>query len=132
MIGQIISHYEILAKLGAGGMGVLYKARDTRLGRLVALKFLPPSFQSDTDRKQRLIREAQAASSLDHTNICTIYEIDETADGQMFIAMAHYAGETLAEKIRRRRLSIQDSVEIATQIARGMSVAHERGIAIAT
>jgi serine/threonine protein kinase len=87
MIGQVISHYRIVAKLGEGGIGVVYKAEDLRLKRTVALKFLLPHLVSDDAVKQRFLREAQAAAALDHSNICTIYEIDEQ-DGQMLIAMA--------------------------------------------
>src|SRR4051794_37906386 len=94
-----ISHYKILDKLGEGGMGVVYKAQDLRLDRLVALKFLPPHFGSEKARKKRFIQEAKAASALDHPNICTIHEIDETGDGHLFIAMAYYQGETLKDKI---------------------------------
>ena len=97
MVGKTISHYKILEKLGSGGMGVVYKARDTKLDRFVALKFLPPHLNQDDELKRRFIREAKAASALDHNNICTIYDIDETEDGQIFIAMAYYESETLKE-----------------------------------
>jgi serine/threonine protein kinase len=99
MIGKTISHYKIMEKLGSGGMGVVYKAEDTKLKRTVALKFLPPSLSIDSEAKNRFIHEAQAASALDHTNICTIYEIDETDDHQLFMAMSCYDGETLKQKI---------------------------------
>ncbi|MEJ2636747.1 MAG: protein kinase [Calditrichia bacterium] len=98
MIGKTISHYKILAKLGSGGMGVVYKAEDARLKRNVALKFLPPDLTRDEEAKSRFIHEAQAASALEHPDICTIHEIDETEDGQMFIAIACYEGESLKDK----------------------------------
>lgn len=88
MIDKTVSHYKILEKTGEGGMGVVYKARDLKLDRLVALKFLPARLTIRDEEKQRFIREARAASSLDHNNICAIHEIDETEDGQLFIAMA--------------------------------------------
>ncbi|MGD2070955.1 MAG: protein kinase, partial [Gemmatimonadota bacterium] len=120
-----ISHYRILEKLGAGGMGVVYKARDTRLDRVVALKF-PRG--GDGDGKARLIREARAASALDHANICTIHEIGETETGQVFIAMAYYAGETLERMLGRARLSIGDALVYAVALAQGLAKAHEQGI----
>jgi serine/threonine protein kinase len=101
MIGKTISHYRILEKLGAGGMGVVHKAEDTRLDRTVALKFLPPELTRNKDAKTRHIHKARAASALQHHNICTIHEIDETPDGQFYIAMDCYQGETLKEKIAR-------------------------------
>ena len=105
MIGKTVSHYRILDKLGEGGMGVVYKAEDTKLQRIVALKFLPPDLSRDRDARERFVREARAASSLDHSNICTIYEIDES-EGQTFIAMACVEGESLKEKIRSGPLKI--------------------------
>ena len=97
MIGKIISHYKILEKLGEGGMGVVYKAEDTKLKRTVALKFLPPELTRDEEAKQRFIHEAQAASALEHNNICNIHQIDETEDDQTFIVMACYEGEILKD-----------------------------------
>jgi serine/threonine protein kinase/Tfp pilus assembly protein PilF len=128
MVGQTISHYKILEILGSGGMGIVYKAEDVKLHRTVALKFLPLDLTSDKIAKNRFIREAQAASSLQHNNICTIHEIDETKDGQFFISMDYYEGETLRSKISKEKLSIDDIVNIATQIAEGLNRAHENGI----
>ena len=128
MIGKTISHYRILEKLGEGGMGVVYKAEDTKLKRIVALKFLPPELTRDADAKARFIQEAQAASALDHPNICTIHEIDETAEGQLFICMACHEGETLKEKIRAGHLATKEAVGIALQIGRGLAKAHIQGI----
>src|SRR5580704_7318356 len=101
MTGQILSHYRVLEKLGAGGMGVVYKARDLKLDRLVALKFLPTHLSADPQHKQRLIQEAKAACTLDHANIGVVHDVDENANGQMFIVMAYYDGETLARRIER-------------------------------
>ena len=135
MIGKTISHYKILEKLGEGGMGVVYKAEDTKLKRTIALKFLPQDLTRDEDAKSRFMHEAQAASALDHPNICTIYEIDETkpasgepAEGQMFIAMAYYGGETLKEKIERGPLPVDEAIDITRQIAEGLARAHESDI----
>ncbi len=123
-----VTHYRIVEKLGAGGMGVVYKAEDTRLGRTVALKFLPAELTRDEDAKQRFIQEAHAASTLDHPNICTIFEVDETADGQMFISMAYYEGETLQAHLAHGRLGIAAALDIAIQIAQGLVKAHALGI----
>jgi serine/threonine-protein kinase len=128
MIGTTISHYKILEKLGGGGMGVVYKAQDARLDRLVALKFLPPDLTRDTEARQRFIHEAKAASALQHPNICTIHDIDETSDGQLFIVMDCYDGETLKDRIAEGQLPIDDCVNICTQVAQGMAKAHECGI----
>src|SRR5688572_16819727 len=128
MIGQRVSHFDILEQLGQGGMGVVYKARDVRLDRLVAMKFLPPHLLADADAEQRFLREAKAASALDHPNICTVYEIDETDDGRAFIAMAFLEGETLDRKIARGPLASDEAVRLAMQIARGLAAAHAHGI----
>ena len=128
MIGKIVSHYEVLEPLGAGGMGVVYKARDTRLGRFVALKFLPSQYGSDADFKQRFVNEARAASALDHPNICTIHEIGETDDGQLFIVMAHYSGESLKERLDRGPIASLEAIKLSDQICDGLQLAHERGI----
>ena len=121
-------HYKITDVLGEGGMGVVYKAEDTKLKRMVALKFLPPHVSLDPEAKERFIHEAQAASALDHHNICTIYEIGESEDGQMYMAMALYEGETLQEKIGRGPLPLEEAADIAQQIAGGLARAHEKDI----
>lgn len=128
MIGQTVSHYRILEKLGEGGMGAVYKAEDLRLQRTIALKFLSPALTSDPEAKQSFINEAQTASALDHPNICTIYEIDETAERQVFIAMAYYQGETLKSKIERGPTSLQEAITLIRQIGGGLAKAHEKGI----
>src|SRR5438874_9558336 len=96
-----LSHYELLERRGAGGMGVVYKANDLKLGRAVALKFLPQQLLGDSAARQRFLREARAASAIDHPNICTIHEVDETPDGRVFLAMALYDGETLRSRMSR-------------------------------
>jgi len=128
MVGKTISHYKILEKLGEGGMGVVYKAEDTTLKRAVALKFLPPGSTRDPDAKERFVREAQAASALEHPNICNIHEIDETEDGQLFICMACYEGVSLREKISRKPLELQEALDIAVQVAEGLAEAGASGI----
>tara|TARA_B100001123_G_scaffold79902_1_gene90716 strand:- start:4299 stop:7229 length:2931 start_codon:yes stop_codon:yes gene_type:complete len=128
MEGQNFSHYEVLERLGGGGMGVVYKALDTKLKRHVALKFLPHELTRDDQAQARFIQEAQAASALDHPNICTIHEIDATPDGQMFIAMAFYDGEPLKDLIDRGAIPVDQAVNIATQIALGLTKAHSAGI----
>ena len=128
MIGQTVSHYRITRQLGAGGMGVVYEALDLKLDRSVALKFLPPELTRDPEAKTRFIQEAKAASALDHPNVCNIHEIGETDDGQLFIAMACYEGETLKERIAGGPLPIDEAVDITRQIAEGLAKAHERGI----
>jgi serine/threonine protein kinase/Flp pilus assembly protein TadD len=128
MIGRTISHYRILEKLGEGGMGVVYKAEDTKLKRTVALKFLPSELTRDPEAKERFIHEAQAASSLDHNSICTVHEIGETEDEQIFIAMACYEGETLKKKIERGAMALEQAISIAIQVAEGLGKAHAMGI----
>ncbi len=127
MIGQTVSHYNILEKLGEGGMGVVYKAEDTKLKRTVALKFLPPGLTRDPQAKERFLHEAQAAAALEHQNICNIYEIDES-EGQIFIVMSCFEGQTLKEKIDPGPLKIDDALKIAIQAAEGLQAAHEKGI----
>jgi tetratricopeptide (TPR) repeat protein len=128
MIGTTVSHYQIIEKLGGGGMGVVYKAHDIRLNRTVALKFLPPHLTSDPEAKQRLIHEAQAASALQHTNICVVHDIDETADGQTFLVMELLEGEALNKKIAQGPLKIEEALDIAIQVAQGLASAHDHSI----
>jgi hypothetical protein len=128
LIGRIISHFKIIEKLGGGGMGVVYKAMDLKLDRPVALKFLPSQLSSDEAGKERFVVEAKSASSLDHPNICTIYDIDEAPDGQTFIAMAFYEGETLKKRLARGPLPIEDVLSYAIQIARGLAKVHSRDV----
>jgi Tol biopolymer transport system component/predicted Ser/Thr protein kinase len=128
MIGKTVSHYKILEMLGAGGMGVVYKAEDTKLRRSVALKFLPLELIQGTKDKQRFVQEAQAASAMDHSNICTIHEIDETEEGQLFIAMAYYEGKTLKNRIEEGPLELKEILDIAVQGAQGLAKAHAQGI----
>jgi len=128
MIGQVISHYKILAKIGEGGMGVVYKAEDTLLKRMVALKFLSPALITDPEAKERFIQEAQAASALEHPNICTIHEINETEDGQLYMVMACYEGQTLKDRLANGTMAIEEAVHIAMQIAEGLAEAQEKGI----
>jgi TolB-like protein len=128
MIGKAISHYKILEKLGSGGMGTVYKAQDTKLDRIVALKFLPPHLSQAEEEKKRFIHEAKTASALDHPNICTIYEINETDDEQLYIVMACYEGESLKDKIERGPLPFEEAIGIAMQVARGLEKAHSKKI----
>jgi serine/threonine protein kinase/tetratricopeptide (TPR) repeat protein len=128
MIGKTISHYTILEKLGQGGMGIVYKAEDTRLDRFVAIKLLPTHLSSDREATKRFIQEAKAASALDHQHIGTIYEIDETTDGRTFIVMAYYEGETLRERIDRGSISVDEALNITSQVASGLARAHETEI----
>jgi serine/threonine protein kinase/Tfp pilus assembly protein PilF len=127
MIGTTISHYKILEKLGEGGMGVVYKAEDTKLKRTVALKFFTPQMLGTDEDKTRFLLEAQAAAALDHPNICTVHEIDE-ADGQTFIAMAYVDGQSLEEKVESGVLDMDEALDIAIQVAEGLKEAHRKGI----
>jgi serine/threonine-protein kinase len=128
MVGQTISHYEITGKLGAGGMGVVYKARDLKLDRTVALKFLPVDVAVNVHDRENLVREARAASGLDHPNIGVIYGLEEDADNHIFIVMGYYDGETLAKKISSGLIPFSESIDLAIQTARGLSAAHARNI----
>jgi serine/threonine protein kinase/Flp pilus assembly protein TadD len=127
MIGRIISHYKILEKLGEGGMGVVYKAQDTKLDRIVALKFLPKHLLCDNEAKTRFEHEAKAASALNHPNITTIYEIDEV-EGECFICMEYIEGKPIEEVLKEKRLSVEEILRIAIQIGEGLNGAHKKDI----
>ncbi len=127
MIGKSILHYKILEKIGEGGMGVVYKAEDSKLKRTVALKFLHPDLIRDKEAKERFVQEAQAAAALDHPNICTVYEINES-DGFTFIAMAYVKGQSLKDKIRIGPIELDKALDITSQVAEGLRAAHKKGI----
>ena len=127
MIGKSVSHYKIIEKLGEGGMGAVYKAEDIKLKRTVALKFISPQAALSSEQRTRFVREAQVVASLDHPNICTMYEIDEI-EGQMFIAMAYVKGRTLEQRIKSGPLKLEEALEIAMQVSGGLREAHEKGI----
>jgi len=126
--GTLLGPYEIVAPLGAGGMGEVYRARDERLGREVAVKVLPADRLSDPHRRARFVQEARAASALDHPNICTVFDIGETNDGQLFIAMAYCTGPTLKQRIHEGPLPVEQAVDLAIQIGSALERAHEAGI----
>ena len=127
--GRTISHFHVRETLGAGGMGVVYRADDMRLGREVALKFLLPHHNLDTRATARFVREAHAAAALDHPNVCTVYEVGTSDDGRLFMALALYRGETLRARLcREGQLGVRETIGIAHQIAEGLRAAHAAGI----
>ena len=127
MVGKSVSHYQIIDKLGEGGMGIVYKAHDTKLDRIVALKFLPPHLTKSEQDKARFLQEAKAAAALNHTNVCTIHDIQVHED-QQFIVMEYVEGQTLKDKLHKGPLNIKDAVEYAIQIAEALKAAHSKGI----
>jgi serine/threonine-protein kinase len=127
-VGLTLRQYRIEARIGGGGMGVVYRARDTRLHRPVALKFLAPALASHASANRRFLAEARAVAAIDHPNICTVYEVDESADGTPFIAMAYHVGETLRERLARGRLTIRAATQYVTQTGEALRAAHTRGI----
>jgi serine/threonine protein kinase len=127
MIGKKVSHYKIIEKLGEGGMGVVYKVQDTKLDRLLALKFLPPQLTVNDTDKARFLQEAKAAAAINHPNVCTIYDIKEH-ENQQFIVMEYVEGQTLSDRISSRSLPIEQAIEYAIQIGAALQVAHEKGI----
>jgi serine/threonine protein kinase len=128
VIGQEVSHYRILSRLGGGGMGVVYQAEDTRLGRIVALKFLSAELLSNESTRRRFLHEAKAASLIDHPNVCHVYEVGETADGRAFMAMSYCEGRSLREVIGAGPVPPREAFSIAFGIAQGLWAAHRRGI----
>src|SRR4029453_3955612 len=128
LVGRTLGHYRLFSRLGAGGMGVWYLARDVRLERMVALKFLPLHLILDEEQRIRFLREAKASAALEHPNIGAIHEIAEAPDGQMFIVMGYYEGDTLKHRIQRGALTVKEAVDFARQIASGLSHAHSRNI----
>ena len=127
MKGKTISHYQILEKIGEGGMGVVYKAEDTKLKRIVALKLLSPQTMKSEEERNRFIREAQTGAALDHPNICTVYEIDES-DKQLFITMAYLEGLDLKQRLKSGPIPIKEVLDISIEIANGLKEAHSKKI----
>jgi len=128
LTGRRISHFQVAELLGGGGMGVVYRAEDVRLGRTVALKFLAPELGRDPIAKARFLTEARAASALEHPNLCTVHDLGETEDGLLFLAMPLYEGESLERRLARGPLALQEALDVATQTARGLANAHQKGI----
>src|SRR3954447_6065912 len=128
MIGKTVGHYRITAKLGAGGMGEVFLAEDTRLERKAAIKFLPADLAADPERRQRFLNEARAASALNHPHVCVVYDVGETDDGLLFIAMEFVEGKSLDAVVNQGPLEIARVVEIAAQVADALDAAHDRRI----
>ena len=127
MVGRTLSHYTILEELNRGGMGIVYRARDLKLDRDVALKVLPPELVSDPERKRRFVQEAKAAAKLDHPNIATVFEIDED-EGVTFVIMELIRGEHLKDILQLKRLPLERTLQLASEIVEGLSCAHEKGV----
>ena len=127
MVGRTLSHYKILAEISRGGMGIVYRALDTKLNREVAIKILPPELVTDAERKRRFLQEAQSAAALHHPHIATVFEINE-ADGVIFISMELIEGDQLSDVLARERLPLGRSLELATEVAEGLARAHAKGI----
>jgi serine/threonine protein kinase len=128
LIDSVVGHYAVLSRIGGGSQGTVYLARDTKLGRLVTLKFLLPQWCHDETSRERFIREAQAGSAAEHPHICTIYGVESTDDGQLFIVMGYCEGKTLKRKLEDGPLNVNEAIETAAQLAEGLAAAHSRGV----